>query len=80
MRFVGIDVGHKELTVVIIANGKTTKARTFSNTPEGHVQLIRFLPQEGKIAVEKWLISIRGRTEGWLSWQKSLCSKKIKIE
>lgn len=43
MRFVGIDVSHKELAVVIIANGKTTKAKTFSNTPEGHVQLIKFL-------------------------------------
>ncbi len=37
----------------------------------GLVQLIRFLPQEGKIAVDKWLISIRGRREGWLSWQQS---------
>ena len=43
MRFVGIDVSHKELAVVIIANGKTTKAQTFSNTPDGHVQLIKFL-------------------------------------
>ena len=43
MRFVGIDVGSKELVVVIIANGKTTKAKTFSNTPEGHLQLIKFL-------------------------------------
>ncbi len=37
----------------------------------GLVQLIRFLPQEGKMAVDKWLISIRGRREGWLSWQQS---------
>ena len=37
----------------------------------GLVQLIRFLPQEGKLAVNKWLISIQGRIEGWLSWQKS---------
>ncbi len=34
----------------------------------GLVQLIRFLPQEGKLAVDKWLISIQGRREGWLSF------------
>ncbi len=37
----------------------------------GLVQLFRFLPQEGKLAVDKWLISIHGRIEGWLSWQQS---------
>ena len=37
----------------------------------GLVQLIRFLPQEGKLAVDKWLISIKGRKAGCLSWQKS---------
>lgn len=37
----------------------------------GLVQLIRFLPQEGKLAVDKWLLSIQGRREGWWSWQKS---------
>ena len=42
----------------------------------GLVQLIRFLPQEGKMAVDKWLISIRGRREGWLSWQQSDLQKK----
>ena len=41
----------------------------------GLVQLIRFLPQEGKLAIDKWLISIRGRREGWLSWQKSIRAK-----
>ena len=41
----------------------------------GLVQLIRFLPQEGKLAVSKWLVSIQGRREGWLSWQKSDRSK-----
>lgn len=49
-RFVGIDVGSKELVVVIIANGKTTKAKTFSNTPEGHAQLIKFLHKYKKPA------------------------------
>ena len=37
----------------------------------GLVQLIRFLPREGKMAIDKWLISIQGRKQGWLSWQKS---------
>ena len=37
----------------------------------GLVQLIRFLPQEGKLAFNKWSVSVRGRKEGWLSWQKS---------
>lgn len=37
----------------------------------GLVQLIRFLPPEGKLAFQKWLISIQGRREGYLSWQKS---------
>ena len=41
----------------------------------GLVQLIRFLPREGKLALDKWLVSIRGRREGWLSWQKSECLK-----
>lgn len=43
MRFVGIDVGSKELAVVILANGKTTKAKTYPNTPEGHAHLINVL-------------------------------------
>jgi glycosyltransferase involved in cell wall biosynthesis len=41
----------------------------------GLAQLIRFLPQEGKLAFSKWLMSIRGRREGWLSWQESDRSK-----
>ena len=43
----------------------------------GLVQLIRFLPQEGKLAIDKWLLSIQGRREGWLSWQKSIYSKAM---
>ena len=43
MRFVGIDVGNKELTVVIIASGKATKPKTFKNTPEGHEHLLKVL-------------------------------------
>ena len=37
----------------------------------GLVQLIRFLPREGKLAFDKWMLSIKGRKEGCLSWQKS---------
>jgi cellulose synthase/poly-beta-1,6-N-acetylglucosamine synthase-like glycosyltransferase len=36
----------------------------------GLVQLIRFLPQEGKLAVDKWLISMRGRRQGWMLARK----------
>lgn len=42
----------------------------------GLVQLIRFIPKEGKLAFDKWLVSVRGRREGWLSWQKSKRSLK----
>ena len=41
----------------------------------GLVQLLRFLPQEGKLAFDKWSISIQGRREGWLSWQQSVRAK-----
>ena len=37
----------------------------------GLVQLLRFLPQEGRLALEKWLLSMRGRRQGWLTWQES---------
>lgn len=43
MRFVGIDVGSKELVVVISANGKMTKAKKFPNTSAGHAHLIKVL-------------------------------------
>lgn len=41
----------------------------------GLVQLIRFLPREGKLAFEKWLVSLQGRKQGWLSWQQSYCGQ-----
>ncbi len=41
----------------------------------GLVQLIRFLPREGKLAFDKWLVSIQGRKQGWLSCQQSHCSQ-----
>ncbi len=37
---VGIDVGSKELVMVIRHKGKNQKARSFKNTPEGHAQII----------------------------------------
>lgn len=37
----------------------------------GLVQLLRLLPSEGELAVQKWLASIRGRSKGWLTWQQS---------
>lgn len=40
---VGIDVGSKELVMVIRHKGKNHKARTFNNTPEGHAKIIKAL-------------------------------------
>lgn len=37
----------------------------------GFVQLLRFLPIEGTLAIQKWLISIRGRWVGWSTWKNS---------
>jgi glycosyltransferase involved in cell wall biosynthesis len=37
----------------------------------GLVQLIRFLPQEGKLALEKWSISLRARQAGWMLAKKN---------
>ncbi|MBW4418221.1 MAG: glycosyltransferase [Myxacorys californica WJT36-NPBG1] len=35
----------------------------------GIVQLVRFLPQEKQLAVQKWLASHRGRSQGWQTWR-----------
>ena len=43
MQFVGIDVGAKELSVVVQYLGKCKAAKTFDNTPIGHQQLIKYL-------------------------------------
>ncbi|NJP12407.1 MAG: glycosyltransferase family 2 protein [Leptolyngbyaceae cyanobacterium RU_5_1] len=37
----------------------------------GVVQWLRFLPSEGGLAGRKWLTSVRGRWQGWLTWQQS---------
>lgn len=37
----------------------------------GFVQWLRFLPTEGALAGQKWLASLRGRWQGWLTWQQS---------
>ncbi|WP_035139995.1 glycosyltransferase family 2 protein [Fischerella sp. PCC 9605] len=44
----------------------------------GFVQCLRFLPKEGKLAVRKWLTSLRGRWLGLQTWQQCLreASKK----
>ena len=36
----------------------------------GFAQWLRFLPIEGPLARQKWLASLRGRWQGWLTWQQ----------
>ncbi|MBD0262271.1 MAG: glycosyltransferase [Tolypothrix sp. Co-bin9] len=36
----------------------------------GFIQWLRLLPSEGKLASQKWLASIRGRIQGWQTWQQ----------
>ena len=35
----------------------------------GIVQLLRFLPKEGSLALEKWQAAMQGRWQGWQTWQ-----------
>ncbi|ERT04731.1 glycosyl transferase 2 family protein [Lyngbya aestuarii BL J] len=37
----------------------------------GLIQWLRFLPTEGKVAGQKFLVSIRGHWQGWQTWQQS---------
>jgi GT2 family glycosyltransferase len=37
----------------------------------GLLQLLRFLPQEGKLAIKKWQLSLRGRWQGWMTWRRT---------
>ena len=41
--FAGIDVGAKELVLVVRKNSVSTKAQSFANTPAGHQQLVKAL-------------------------------------
>lgn len=43
----------------------------------GFIQWLRFLPREGALAGQKWLASLRGRWQGWLTWQQSHKHKGI---
>jgi transposase len=52
MHNVGIDVGSKELVMVIRYKGKNHKARSFNNTPEGHAQIVKTLTaKKGEVRV-----------------------------
>ncbi len=42
----------------------------------GLVQWLRFLPQEGDLAFKKWVASLRGRLQGWQTWQECLHQAK----
>lgn len=37
----------------------------------GLIQLLRFLPTEGKVAGQKFVVSIRGHWQGWQTWKQS---------
>lgn len=37
----------------------------------GFVQWLRHVPTEGTLAWQKWMISIRGRRQAWLTWRQS---------
>jgi cellulose synthase/poly-beta-1,6-N-acetylglucosamine synthase-like glycosyltransferase len=37
----------------------------------GLVQWLRFVHKEGKLAGRKWLLSMSGRWQGWVTWQES---------
>ena len=43
----------------------------------GLAQLLRFLPSKGALAGQKWLASMRGRWQGWRTWQDSEFGKGI---
>ncbi len=52
MNAVGIDVGSKELVIVVMVNGKARKAKSFDNTPLGHQSIIQTLKKlKGKTRI-----------------------------
>ena len=42
----------------------------------GLVQLIRFLSSERTLALQKWRVSMRGRSQGWQTWWQSQIGKR----
>ncbi len=44
----------------------------------GFLQWLRFLPSEGKLAGQKWLASLQGRWQGWLTWQQCVLEASAK--
>ena len=55
MNTIGIDVGCKELVVVVMINGKARKSKSFDNTPLGHQSIIQSLTKlkgETKVCIE----------------------------
>jgi len=55
MNTIGIDVGCKELVVVVMVNGKARKAKSFENTPLSHqsmIQSFKKLKGETKVCLE----------------------------
>ncbi len=55
MNTIGIDVGCKELVIVVMVNGKARNAHSFDNTPSGHQEIIRSLTKlkgETKVCIE----------------------------
>ncbi|NHC33309.1 glycosyltransferase family 2 protein [Scytonema millei] len=43
----------------------------------GLVQLLRFLPSQGKLAWQKWLASMHGRWQAWLTWSNRDRSSEV---
>jgi len=43
----------------------------------GFLQCLRFLPQEGTLAGQKWLASLQGRWQGWQTWRQSNHEKLV---
>ncbi|HHP7229387.1 MAG TPA: glycosyltransferase family 2 protein [Xenococcaceae cyanobacterium] len=41
----------------------------------GLLQLLRFLPSEGTLAVQKWLASIQGAWQGWQTWSRGISQR-----
>ena len=52
MNCIGIDVGQKELVVVVSVKGRARKAKTFKNTPTGFIAIIHLLSKlKGEVKV-----------------------------